>query len=157
MTDKRDNGSDTLSDADERYERQLDALFAQLGVEQAPASLTRRLQRIPLEEGERRPWWRSVWPASLSGAWPRWVLAPALAVALLAVGLMMALPQQPSQEDVMQARQDLALAFRYIDKAGLITGQEIQSVLGGELRHTVKGNLSKHIPFTEQSHEEENS
>jgi len=157
MTDKRDNGGNMSMGDDERYERQLDALFAELGVEKAPASLTARLRRIPLEEGERKPWWHNLWPASLNFASPRWVLAPALAVALLAVSVMMALPQGPSQEEVLQARQDLALAFHYIDKAGLITGQEIQSVLGGELRHTVKGNLSKHIPFTEKSLEEENS
>lgn len=153
MTDKRRPGEHD----DERYERQLDALFAELGVEEAPPSLRRRLQRIPLEEGERKPWWRALWPVSGNARVRRWVLAPALAVALLAVGLMMALPQQPSQAEVLQARQDLALAFHYIDKAGLITGEEIRSVLGGELRHTVKGNLSKHIPFTEQSLEEENS
>jgi hypothetical protein len=135
---------------DERYERQLDALFAQLGVEKAPAGLTARLRRIPLEEGERKPWWHSLWPVSMPAVAPRWVLAPVLAIALVAVGLMMALPQGPSQEEVLQARRELALAFHYIDKAGLITGDEIQSVLGRELRHTVKGNLSKHIPFTEQ-------
>jgi hypothetical protein len=146
MTDRRDTGH-------QDDERQLDALFEQLGIEKAPPSLTRRLQRIPLEEGERQPWWRRFWPEAA----PRWVLAPAMAAALLALGIIISLPPQPSHEDVLQAKQDLALAFHYIDKAGLITGQEIQSVLGGELRHTVKGNLSKHIPFTESSLEEENS
>ena len=150
MTDRRDNGFETATGEDER---QLDALFAQLGIEKAPPSLTRRLQRIPLEQGERQPWWRRFWPEAA----PRWVLAPAMATALLALVIIISLPPQPSQEDGRQARQDLALAFHYIDKAGLITGQEIQSVLGGELRHTVKGNLSKHIPFTESSLEEENS
>ena len=64
------------------------------------------------------------------------------------------LPRQPSQEEIFQARQDLVVAFSYIDKAGVLTGHEIQSVLGGELRHTVKYNLSKSIPFTEQSRKE---
>jgi hypothetical protein len=146
MTDKRD-------DAFHEDERQLDALFGQLGIEKAPDSLTRRLHRIPLEEGERRPWWRALWPEAA----PRWVLAPALAAALVAVGVWLTLPQQPSQQDVLQARQDLALAFHYIDKAGLITGEEIQSVLGGELRHTVKDNLTKHLPFIEKSLQEEKS
>ena len=146
MTDRRDTGH-------QDDERQLDALFEQLGIEKAPPSLTRRLQRIPLEEGERQPWWRRFWPEAA----PRWVLAPAMAAALLALGIIISLPPQPSREDVLQAQQDLALAFHYIDKAGLITGKEIQSVLGGELRQSVKGNLSKHIPFTDSSLEEENS
>lgn len=151
MIERRDQGNG--NGGEERYERQLDALFAELGVEKAPASLAARLRRIPLEEGERRPWWRRFWPEVA----PRWVLAPAFAAALLALGIIISLPPTPSHDDVLQARQDLALAFHYIDKAGLITSHEIQSVLGGELRKTVKGNLSKHIPFTEQSLEEENS
>jgi hypothetical protein len=88
-------------------------------------------------------------------------LAPALAAALLAVGVVLTLPRQPSEAEVLQARQELALAFHYIDKAGAITGQEIQAVLGGklreELRDPVKDNLSKHFPFTEQSLEEEST
>jgi hypothetical protein len=83
------------------------------------------------------------------------VLAPALAAALLAVGVVLMLPRQPSQEEIFEAQQELAVAFSYIGRAGVLTGQEIQSVLGGELRHTVKDNLSKHIPFTEQSRKEE--
>jgi hypothetical protein len=83
-------------------------------------------------------------------------MAPAFAVVpLLVLAVVLLQKPQPSSADVDQARQDLALAFAYIDKAGYRTGHEIQSVLGGELRHTVKGNLSKHIPFTKQSLEEE--
>ena len=50
--------------------------------------------------------------------------ALAVLTALLALGIIISLPPQPSHEDVLQAQQDLALAFRYIDKAGLITGQD---------------------------------
>ena len=135
-------------------DRQLDELLSQLAIEQAPPSLTRRLYRIPQEEQGRQSWWQRLFPQA-SG--PRWVLVPALAAALLAVGVVLMLPRQPSQEEILQARHDLAVAFSYIDKAGVLTGQEIQSVLGGELRHTVKDNLSKHIPFTEQFHKEETS
>ena len=52
---------------------------------------------------------------------------------------------------------DLAVAFSYIQDAGLVTGKEIQSVLGEGLRHPVKDNLSEHIPFTEQFRKEETS
>jgi hypothetical protein len=141
----------------DRDEEQLDSLFRQLGVEKAPRSLTQRLHRIPREEGYEPAWLRLLRPAAA----PRWVLAPALAAALLAVGVVLTLPRQPSEAEVLQARQELALAFSYIDKAGVITGQEIQAVLGGKLREglrdPVKDNLSKHIPFTEPSLEEEST
>lgn len=149
MTDKHhpDGHSDGQAD---RNDEQLDALFRQLGVEKAPRSLTRRLHRIPREEGFEAGWRQWLWPAG-----PRRVLVPAFAAALLAVGVVLTLPNRPSQAEVLQARQDLALAFKYIDKAGVITGREIQSVLGAELIDPVKDNLSKHIPFTEQSRKEE--
>jgi hypothetical protein len=166
MTDKRHPDGQANGQPD-RYDEQLDALFKQLGIEKAPRSLTRRLHRIPREEGHAAGWRRLLRPATA----PRWVLVPAFAAALLAVGIVLTLPERtvpgptvpgptapgptvlnrPSQAEVLQARQDLALAFSYIDKAGVITGREIQSVLGAELVHPVKDNLSKHIPFTEQS------
>lgn len=148
MTDERHPNRD-----DER----LDRLFSQLGVEKAPRSLTQRLHRIPREQGYEVGWRRLLPPAVL----PRWVLAPTLAAAVVAVGVVLTLPRQPSEVEVLQARQQLALAFHYIDKAGVITGQEIQSVLGGklreELRDPVKENLSKHFPFTVPSLEEEST
>jgi hypothetical protein len=135
-----------------KLERQLDALMAGLEIEHAPPSLTRRLYRIPEEEAGREAWWKRLLTV---GAKPRWVLVPALAAGVLAIGVALLLPRQPSPEEVFQARQDLAVAFSYIDRAGVLTGYEIQSVLGGELRHTVKDNLSRSIPFTEQSRKEE--
>jgi hypothetical protein len=140
--------------AESQLDRELDALFAELDVERAPPGLTRRLYRIPQEEQGRQSWLQRL---LASGPRPRWVLVPALAAAVLALGVILMLPRQPSQEEILQARHDLGVAFSYIDKAGVLTGQEIQSVLGGELRHTVKDNLSKHIPFTEQSHKEKTS
>jgi len=142
--------SETLLD------RQLDSLFEQIGIEQAPPSLTRRLYRIPAEQQARAGWWKRLLSPTQS---PRWVLVPALAAALLVVGVFLTLPRQPSPEEIFQARHDLAVAFSYLDKAGALTGREIHSVLGSELREElrdpVKDNLSKHIPFTEQSRKEE--
>ena len=155
MHDGRNDRPDehTGSEQDETLlDQELDALFEQLEIESAPASLTRRLYRIPQEQQGRAPWWRRL---LLPGQAPRWVLVPALAAALLAVGVILILPRQPSQEEVFQARHDLAVAFSYIDKAGMLTGREIHAVLGGELRDPVKQNLSKHIPFTEQFRKEE--
>jgi hypothetical protein len=164
MTDKRHPQGQPEGHPDgqpDRYDERLDALFKQLGVEKAPPSLTRRLYRIPREEGFEAGWRQLLRPLAA----PRWVLVPAFAAALLAIGVVLVMPEpglqepgvadRPSQAAVLQARQDLALAFKYIDKAGVLTGREIQSVLSEELIHPVKDNLSKHIPFTEQSLKEE--
>ena len=134
-------------------EARLDSLLEQLEVESAPASLTSRLYRIPEEESSKG--WKWPWQRA-SGSPPAWVMAPALAaVPLLVLGLVLMQPQQPSDADVEQARQELAVAFAYLDKVGNRTGNQIHSVLGGELRHNVKDKLSEHIPFTEQSRKEE--
>ncbi len=138
--------------AEQELERQLDVLLAGLEIEQAPPSLTRRLHRIPLEEGGREPWWQKLGPRPNAS---RWVLAPALAAALLTLGVVLMMPREPSQQEILQARQELAVAFSYIDRAGVLTGEEIRSILGEELRLPVKENLSKHIPFTEQFRKEE--
>ena len=160
MTDKRHPQGQPDGQPD-RYDEQLDTLFKQLGVEKAPPGLTRRLYRIPAEEGYAAGWRKLLRPVAV----PRWVLVPAFAAALLVIGVVLTLPEpgqqepgladRPSQAEVLQARQDLALAFKYIDKAGVLAGREIQSILGEELIHPVKDNLSKHIPFTEQSLKEE--
>jgi len=47
--------------------------------------------------------------------------------------------------------------FLRIDKVGYRTGDYMQRVLGAELRRGVTDNLSRHFPYTEQSHEEEKS
>jgi hypothetical protein len=138
------------------HERHLDELLARLEIERAPASLTHRLRRIPAEQQTRgataRPWWSRLLP---TGAPLRWAAAPALAAALIALGVVLLQPRQPSPADIREAREELALAFSYIDQAGLRAGSEISSVLGLELRRTVKENLSRNIPFTEQSRKEE--
>ena len=132
----------------EAWEAELSAMMEGLGVEKAPASLRRKLRRIPREEKRRERQW--------SWQQPRWVLVPAMAAAaLLAVGIAVMQPRQPSQAEIDQARQELAIAFAYLDKVGHRTGNEIDSVLGGELRDTVKGNLTKHILFNERPLKEE--
>lgn len=124
---------------------QLQRSMDSIGIEQAPAGLRRKLRDIPRNHRQ------SQWPR-------RWVMTTAMAsIALLAIGLVLTQPQQPSQADVEQARQDLAVAFIYINRIGAITGERIHSVLAAQLRHSVTDNLSKHIPFTEQSRKEKNT
>mgnify|MGYP001828316896 CR=1 FL=1 len=137
------------------HEAPLESLLEQLEVESAPASLTSRLYRIPEEESSKG--WKWPWQWNFNPA-PRWVMAPALAaVPLLVIGLVLMQPQQPSKADVEQARQDLAIAFAYLDKAGLRAGEEIQSVLGEDPRHRVQAPLSRHPPSTEHDRKEETS
>jgi hypothetical protein len=135
---------------EQAWESELRDLVKGLGVEKAPASLRRRLRRIPREQRarDREAWWQP----------PRWAMVPALAVVpLLVISIVMLQPTQPSQTEVEQARQELALAFAYMDRAGSRTGDEIQQALGDSLGHTVKDNLSRNIPFTEQFRKEESS
>lgn len=138
-------------------DEQLEAMLAELEIEKAPASLTSRLNRIPEEESSKG--WSGLKGRIgrlFESPAPRWVMAPAMAaiaVAVLAAVLMQ--DRGPSAAEVEQARKDLAVAFAYLDKAGLRTGEEIQSILGSELRHGVKQPLSEHMPFTEQFRKEE--
>ena len=149
MTDERKQISD----------EQLEAMLAQLEGEQAPASLTRRLHRIP--EEQRRPaakaGWKWPWQWSLNPL-PTWAMAPALAaVPLIVLAVVLLQNRGPSPDEVEQARQELAVAFAYMDRVGLRTGAEIQEILGSELRHSVKEPLSEHMPFIESDSQEETS
>ncbi|MGD8358873.1 MAG: hypothetical protein PVJ33_09755 [Lysobacterales bacterium] len=137
---------------EEDWEAELGEMVARLEIEKAPATLTRRLMRIPQEYGKREPWW-SRWLPQRSA--PRWVLIPALAaIPLLVIGLVLMQPRQPSRAEVEKARQDLAIAFSYLDKVGLRTTREIQDVLEDGLEKPVKGELRKYMPYTGQPKQE---
>jgi len=143
---------------DKTLDTQIEKTLKQLTVEKAPASLTLRLNRIPEEEtrkerlkGQRRSWLKT-------GLFPRWALVPVFAaVPLVVVVVMLMQPRQPSPAEVEQARRDLVVAFTYLDKAGLMAGDEIKNVLGAELRHSVKDPFSEYMPFTKQSLKEEST
>ena len=125
------------------YELQRD--MDRLGIETAPKSLRKKLRRIPREQ---RTGWRP----------QRWVLATTMAaVPVLVMAITMMLPQQPSAAEIEQARQDLAIAFTYIERVGSRTGIILDDVLETELQDTVTDNISKHIPYIEPSQEEKNS
>jgi hypothetical protein len=141
---------------DKKLDAQIEAMMEQLTIEKAPASLSFRLNRIPEEESRKERSKASRWSWLKAGSFPRWALVPAFAaVPLLVAVVILMQPKQPSPAEILQARQDLAVAFAYIDKVGHLTGNEIQTVLGAELRHSVKGPLSEHMPFTKQSLKEE--
>jgi hypothetical protein len=124
----------------ESYELQRD--MDQLGIERAPRSLRKKLAQIPRAQ---RPVFQR----------RRWVAAAALAsIPVLAISLVLMQPQQPSASEIEKARQDLAVAFTYIDRVGSRTGSYLNSVLGTELRQGVTDNISKHFPYTENPQEE---
>ena len=129
----------------EAYELQRN--MDRIGIEKAPASLSRRLKNIPREQ--RR-----------SASRPRWTVfaaAGATAMALipvLVIGIVSMLPQQPSAAEVERARQERAVAFSYLDKISDRAGGHINSLLGTELRSCVTENISTHIPYTESSRKE---
>ena len=136
-------------------DERLEAMLAELEIEKAPASLTARLNRIP--EEEQRRGWKWPWQWSLAPA-PRWAMAPAFAaVPLIVLAVFLVQDRGPSESEVEQARQDLAVAFAYMDRVGLRTGAEIQGVLGTELRQTVKQPLVEHLLVNESSRKEETS
>lgn len=141
---------------DKTLDMQIESMMEQLSIEKAPASLSARLNRIPEEENRKERLKQRRWSWLKPGPIPRWVMVPAFAaVPLLVAVVMLMQPRQPSPEEVEQARQQLAVAFAYLDKVGYRTGNEIKTVIGTELRHSVKDPLSEHMPFTEQSLKEE--
>lgn len=116
---------------------QLQQAMEQLQPEQAPASLRRKLKRIPREHAERRVYLQ-----------PRWVAAFA-AVPLAVLSLWLAQPQQPSRAEVEQAAAELAIAFAYIEQVSGRTVGRIEHEVGGELNKAVGGSVIKSIPQSE--------
>lgn len=113
---------------------QLQKAMAELKVERAPASLRRRLRKIPAQS---RPAWQQ----------PRWVLAYAT-VPVLALAMVMMQPSSPSAAEIEKARQDLAVAFAYIDRVSVRTSHTIQSEIGSEMSRAVAK------PIIESIHEQ---
>jgi len=114
---------------------QLQKAMDQVHVERAPASLTKRLNAIPREHRSR--------PA-FSLFQPRWAMALA-AIPLVVITVSLMRPDTPSASEVAQARQELAIAFAYLDKAGAITGREIESTVGHTMANAVTGSVNKVI------------
>jgi len=114
---------------------QLQQLMDDIGVEPAPASLTKRLNAIPRQH---KP------AAKFSLLQPRWVMAlAAVPLAIIAVSLMQ--PDTPSASEVARARQDLAVAFAYLDKAGQFTSREINSTVGNTMSDAVAGSVIRNM------------
>ena len=112
---------------------QLQQAMDSVHVERAPASLTKRLHAIPRQQKPK-----------FSLLQPRWVAAFAvIPLVIIAVSLMR--PDTPSASEVAQARQEMAMAFAYLDRAGVITGREIESTVGHTMADAVTGSVNKAI------------
>lgn len=125
---------------------QLQRLMSALPVERAPDSLREKLRRIPAEQeslarlasGEdTRQATALAGGAAAQGVrrWfafePRWVMALAAVPLVIAISFQFAGgPKPPSEAELAQARQDMALAFSYLQKASAFTGREIEDSIG---------------------------
>jgi anti-sigma factor RsiW len=114
---------------------QLQQAMDGIGVEHAPASLTKRLKAIPRQQ---KP------AAVFSLLQPRWAAALAV-VPLVFVVISLLQPETPSASEIAKARQDLAIAFAYLDKAGQFTGREIESTVGNTMSDAIAGSVIRNI------------
>ncbi|MEE4175393.1 MAG: hypothetical protein V2I57_14165 [Xanthomonadales bacterium] len=137
----------------EAYE--LQRLLAEIPRERAPDSLRAKLQRIPAEqasaerriaearrsvEREQRPGW-----LGRGGFGPRWAMALAALPLVVVLGIQFSGPTEPTEAELAQARQDLALAFAYLEKAGRVTGREIEHSIGAGMRDPVTETTARAI------------
>ncbi len=98
------------------WERELREALAALPQERAPRSLRRSLQRIPASAGGRYWWQRPAWAMAL--------VLPLVAI----IGLQQYRLAQQAAE-INRARQDLALALSYVEKANAIAAAQIHAAL----------------------------
>lgn len=101
---------------------ELQQALAGMPRQQAPASLTRKLQQISRRESR----WISNWaPRS------RWAFATILVLSLIGGGQLYQQHQQQlaQRAELAQARQDLALVLAYLDKVNRSTNAHIQTTV----------------------------
>ena len=114
-----------------QLQQEMDAI----DVERAPDSLRKRLRAVPRENRPARVF---------SLLQPRWAMALA-AIPLVVIVVSLMQPDTPSASEVAQARQEMAIAFAYLDKAGVITGREIESRVGHTMADAVTGSVNRAI------------
>ena len=112
---------------------QLQQAMDTIHVERAPASLSKRLRAIPRQQKPK-----------FSLFQPRWVTALAV-IPLVVIAVSLMRPDTPSASEVAQARQEMAIAFAYLDKVGVITGREIESTVGQTMANAVTGSVNRAI------------
>jgi anti-sigma factor RsiW len=114
---------------------QLQQAMDAIRVERAPDSLRKRLRAIPREHRPARVF---------SLLQPRWAMAlAAIPLAIITISLMR--PDTPSAAEIAKARQEVAIAFAYLNKAGVITGREIESSVGQTMADAVTDSVNRAI------------
>jgi hypothetical protein len=125
---------------------QLQRAMEHVQVEKAPSSLQRKLKQIPRQNR----------PVYLQ---PRWVAAFAAVPLMVISAALMRSPGEPGfaappagneqagidQVKLDRARQDLAIAFAYIDQVSDRTSNRIESEIGGGMSQAVAGSIFKTI------------
>lgn len=114
---------------------QLQQAMDAIQVERAPNSLRKRLRAIPRQH-------RSTPVFNILQ--PRWVAALAV-IPLLFFAVSLMQPSTPSAMEIEKARQDLAIAFAYLDKAGEFTGREIESTVGNTMSDAIAGSVIRNV------------
>ncbi len=114
---------------------QLQKAMENIHVERAPDSLRKKLKAIP----------RRKQPAPAFRLFqPRWAMVlAAIPLTLIVVSLMR--PDTPPASEIAQAREEMAIAFAYLDKAGVMTGREIESTVGRTMANAVTGSINRVI------------
>jgi len=123
---------------------QLQKAMDAIRVERAPDSLRKRLRAIPRQQ-RPAPVFRILQP--------RWVMALA-AIPLVVFSVSLMQPEEPSAQEIAKARQDLAIAFAYLDKAGQFTGQEIESTVGNTMSDAIAGSVIRNIKSQNETSKE---
>ena len=119
------------------WEEQLKAALAELPPEQAPQRLHRSLRRIPRQQRLRD---RAGWP------WfnPAWAFA--LLLVPLAVVVYLQNERLERQEyEVAQARSDLILALKYIEKVNQSAGLQVKAAIDKGLTRPVAEETTRVI------------
>jgi hypothetical protein len=137
---------------------QLQQAMDAIHVERAPASLRKRLRAIPRKHRSTpvfnllRPRWVLA-PASLSVGSRRYLLALAV-IPLVVIAVSLMRPDTPSASEIAQARQDLAIAFAYLDRAGNRTSREIEATLGNTMSDAIAGSVIRNIKSQNETSKE---
>ncbi len=128
---------------------QLQMAMDDIHVERAPASLRKRLRKIPGEQWSAAVFklFQSGWAITRSGfSSGSWLRLMALAVVpLVVITVSLIPPDTPSAHEIAQARTELAIAFAYLDKAGAMTAREIESTVAQTMANAVTGSVNKVI------------
>jgi hypothetical protein len=76
----------------------------------------------------------------------------AIPLAIIVVNLIQ--PNTPSADEIAKARQELAIAFAYLDRAGNITGREIESTVGHTMADALSGSVNRTIKLQNENSKE---